>query len=104
MKNLLRIICLLVLAASCGNQGGWTAREKAVIGQSDSVMYVCTMPVDSAILRATSIDLGAEELRSAELQTLIAKMLRTVTDPSQDGVGIAAPQVGLNRRIVCVMR
>ena len=104
MKKLLRIICLLVLAASCGNRGGWTAREKAVIGQSDSVMYVCTMPVDSAILRASSINLGADELRSAELQTLIAKMLKTVTDPSQDGVGIAAPQVGLNRRIVCVMR
>ena len=31
-------------------------------------------------------------------------MLATVTHPSQDGVGIAAPQVGLNRRVVAVMR
>jgi peptide deformylase len=31
-------------------------------------------------------------------------MMHTLTDPSQDGVGIAAPQVGINRRIVLVMR
>jgi peptide deformylase len=31
-------------------------------------------------------------------------MLATVTHPSQDGVGIAAPQVGINRRIVAVQR
>ena len=31
-------------------------------------------------------------------------MLATVTHPSQDGVGIAAPQVGLNRRVVAVQR
>ena len=31
-------------------------------------------------------------------------MYRTLIDPSQDGVGIAAPQVGINRRIVLVMR
>lgn len=31
-------------------------------------------------------------------------MVATVTHPSQDGVGIAGPQVGLNRRIVAVQR
>ena len=67
-------------------------------------MYVTTIPADSSILRAQSIDLGAKEVDSPELQTLIAKMLRTVTDPSQDGVGIAAPQVGINRRIILVQR
>ena len=95
---------LLLLAAACAPRGGWTSAEKAVINQPDSVMYVYTMPKDSAVLRAVSTDLGAPELASEELQTLLSKMLRTVTDPSQDGVGIAAPQVGLNRRIVCVMR
>ena len=102
MKRLIPL--LLLLAAGCASRGGWTAAERAVIGQKDSLMYVCTMPSDSAILRARSVDFGPRELRSPELQTLLAKMLRTVTDPSQDGVGIAAPQVGLNRRIVCVMR
>lgn len=31
-------------------------------------------------------------------------MIATVTHPSQDGVGIAGPQVGLNRRVVAVQR
>ena len=95
---------LFLLAVGCASRGGWTSAEKAIVNQPDSVMYVYTMPKDSSVLRAVSTDLGARELASPELQTLLAKMLRTVTDPSQDGVGIAAPQVGLNRRIVCVMR
>lgn len=102
MRKFLFIILLAVTA--CTARGGWTAWEQTVIERSDSVMYVAVMPADSAILRTPSQDLGAAELQSAELQTLLAKMYRTLTDPSQDGVGIAAPQVGINRRIVLVMR
>ena len=102
-----RISCLAValgaVICSCSN-GGWSAWEKTVIRQSDSVMYVCVMPRDSVILRTPGTDLGPEELKSAELKTLLDKMYRTLTDPSQDGVGIAAPQVGINRRLVLVMR
>ena len=78
--------------------------ERTVIEKSDSLMYVLTMPEDSTILRAKSRNLTRKELRSKELSTLIAKMLYSVQDPSQDGVGIAAPQVGLNVRLICVMR
>jgi peptide deformylase len=78
--------------------------ERTVIEKSDSLMYVCVMPEDSAILRAVSSNLTQKELASSELKTLLAKMMHTLTDPSQDGVGIAAPQVGINRRIVLVMR
>ena len=95
---------LLLAVTACTARGGWTAWEQTVIERSDSVMYVAVMPADSAILRAPSRDLQEAELQSAELQTLLAKMYRTLTDPSQDGVGIAAPQVGINRRIVLVMR
>lgn len=102
MKKLLPV--LILLAFACAPRSGWTSAEKNIINQPDSVMHVYTMPGDSAVLRAVSTDLDSRELASPELQTLLAKMLRTVTDPSQDGVGIAAPQVGLNRRIVCVLR
>ena len=102
MRKFLFIILLAVTA--CTARGGWTAWEQTVIERSDSVMYVAVMPADSAILRAPSQDLQEAELQSAQLQTLLAKMYRTLTDPSQDGVGIAAPQVGINRRIVLVMR
>ena len=93
----------MIAAASCGGGSGWTPAEKAVI-DGPEVMYVCTMPVDSAVLRAQSIDVSEDMLRSAELETLLSKLRKTVTDPSQDGVGIAAPQVGINRRIICVQR
>ena len=80
--------------------------ERRLIVRSDSVMRVLNIfdPADTAVLRAQSSDLSDRSLRSKDFQMLAAKMLRTVTDPSQDGVGIAAPQVGINRRIVAVQR
>lgn len=105
MKKTLELFALAaVLFSACTSRSGWTAWEKTVIEQSDSVMYVAVMPADSAILRTVSQDFGPKELGSEQLQTLIRKMYRTLTDPSQDGVGIAAPQVGINRRLVLVMR
>lgn len=100
------VVCIAVIIAvvlSLTNKP-WTAKELDVINQPDSVMQVMVMPADSAVLRAISRDVDRRAYTSKELQTLLAKMLCTVTDPSQDGVGIAAPQVGINRRIVCVQR
>ena len=102
---------LLVLAAlllfGCGHNGGSLTRaEKALINGSDSLMRVLTIrdTADMAVLRAESIDFTAADLASPEFETLVAKMKYTVQDPSQDGVGIAAPQVGLNRRLIIVCR
>ena len=98
-------LCCLALAllAACSPKA-FTPAERELISGSDSLMKVCVLPQDSVVLRAVSADLGARELASPLLQSLIDKMLYTVQDPSQDGVGIAAPQVGVNRRIVCVQR
>ena len=102
MKNIVWWVALGLVACSCARP--WTAWERTVIEKSDSVMYVCVMPQDSVLLRAPSCDLGPKELTSKQLQRLLAKMMRTLTDPSQDGVGLAAPQLGINRRLVLVMR
>lgn len=99
-----KIVFILLLAVGCTAPRGWTAWEKTIIERSDSVMYVCVMPQDSAILRTPSQNLEPELLQSAPLKTLLDKMYRTLTDPSQDGVGIAAPQIGINRRLILVMR
>lgn len=106
MKRTCLIVCsvaLLLCALSC-QRDPWTAWEREVITQSDSVMYVTVMPEDSVFLRASSRDIPERAFGTPELHTLIAKMLATVNDPSQGGVGIAAPQVGINRRIVCLQR
>lgn len=99
-----KIVFILLLAVGCTAPRGWTAWEKTIIERSDSVMYVCVMPQDSVILRTPSQNLEPELLQSAPLKTLLDKMYRTLTDPSQDGVGIAAPQIGINRRLILVMR
>ena len=109
MKRIVYAALLAVLSACC-TTGMWTKEEKELInGDSKSlpqVMRVLSVddPADSVILRAPCKDLPAEALRSPEYQTLASKMLFTVTHPSQDGVGIAAPQVGISRRIIAVQR
>lgn len=103
-KFLISVMLLVVLLFPGRSCSPFTSWEKRVIQEQDSVLYVTTLWQDSSILRTPSADLSSAELRSALLKTLEAKMLRTVTDPSQDGVGIAAPQVGINRRVVWVQR
>ena len=82
----------------------FSSRERRIIERSDSVMYVTVVPEDSVILRTPCKDFGPDELASPQLKTLIAKMLATVNAPEQGGVGIAAPQVGISRRLVLVQR
>ena len=61
-------------------------------------------PADCFVLRASSSDLPAEALMSSDYRRLAELMVATVTHPSQDGVGIAGPQIGLNRRVIAVQR
>lgn len=107
-NNLRATIPLLLLCIiSCNRVGdGFTPEELALINGADSTMRVLTIdnPADSAVLRAQSIDLPAEALLSADFERLAELMIATVTHPSQDGVGIAGPQVGINRRVVAVQR
>ena len=108
MKSLFKTIFAAVLAIvlfSCGQSqtASLNKAEKALISGSDSLMRVLTIfdKADSLLLRSKSIDFSDKDLRSEAFKSLAAKMHYTVKDPSQDGVGIAGPQVGLNRRIVC---
>lgn len=86
--------------------GGFTETELALIHGTDSIMRVLTIddPSDLLVLRSLSSDLSDSALLSDDFKRLAELMVATVTHPSQDGVGIAGPQVGLNRRIVAVQR
>lgn len=59
---------------------------------------------DSLILRSISQPLTREMTRSEEFERLCQRMLATVQNPDNEGVGIAAPQVGILRRLVAVQR
>ena len=102
MKKLI-FLMLVALLMSCMPHA-FTPAERELILTSDSLMYVTQIHADSAVLRTPSLDLTAEELSSPELRVLMAKMLYTVKHPSQDGVGIAAPQVGIDKRVIWVQR
>ncbi len=112
--NTLKSVKYLCLAAismafacvSCERHEGFTAEELEIINSSDSIMRVLTIEdaADSAVLRAKSATMPLPALISEEYKRLEQLMVATVTHPSQDGVGIAGPQVGLNRRVVAVQR
>ncbi len=58
---------------------------------------------DSIILYKTSKNIKADS-KNKHLVTLVQNMYATVRDTSNPGVGIAAPQIGINKRIIWVQR
>lgn len=102
-KNVLA--CALFCLAGC--TGGLTATEQAVIhGGAGPIMRLCTIErrPDSLLLRRHARPMTAAVLTSPHYATLRRRMLATVTDPANPGVGIAAPQVGLSRCLIAVQR
>lgn len=85
---------------------GFSPEELAIIEGADSLLRVLTIEdeADLKVLRSKSTDLPAEAIQSEEFARLAELMIATVTHPSQDGVGIAGPQVGISRRVVAVQR
>lgn len=109
MRNVLLLTAFAALfaVAACSNgEARLSASERALINDGEGPMRVTTINdrEDSILLRTPSVPIQVEEVKSEEIRTLLARMLATVTSPEQDGVGIAAPQVGINRRITLVMR
>lgn len=102
----LLLIMTIGTPSCCSPSEGFSEKELALIESTDSIMRVLTVEdsLDNAVLRAPSKDFSIETLRSETFAELERLMVATVTHPSQDGVGIAGPQVGLNRRVVAVQR
>ena len=89
-----------------GVNEGFSPDELAIIEGADSLLRVLTIEdeADLKVLRSKSTDLPAEAIQSEEFTRLAELMIATVTHPSQDGVGIAGPQIGISRRVVAVPR
>lgn len=105
MKNL--FVVFLCLVAACASRRGFTDAECEIIAsQQGRIMRLCTTDNsgDSLFLRRKAAPLGGEELQSAHFRMLKEGMLATVCDTANLGVGIAAPQVGISRRLVAVQR
>ena len=121
------LAAVLLIIVACSPKAGWTPAELDIIANpiagtapalaADStaagsvaaapeILRVLTIEdaADSLVLRTPCADFTPEMLNSPEYASLARLMVATVTDPSEDGVGIAGPQVGISRRIVAVQR
>lgn len=104
MIKVLLGLCLFFLC--CGCSESFTAEEKHIINGSEGIMRIWKIDnrKDSLFLRQTSKPLGKGETKTVDFLKLKERMLATVNDPSDPGVGIAAPQVGIGRQLVAVQR
>lgn len=64
-------------------------------------VYQTTNEQDLQVLQAVCTEIAPKD---AALKKLISKMYDTVADPNKPGVGIAAPQIGVNRRVFLAQR
>lgn len=105
MKRLILQIFAMTLLMSCSSK--FTSAEREIIYSGESeIMRVMSIAneQDSLLLRTPSKPLNKKLLQQDEFQTLCFRMLATVQNPENEGVGIAAPQVGILRRLVAVQR
>lgn len=103
----------LAMAAAIGGLAGcasssslsFTKEESALINASGEVMRILT--VDSAkdleVLRGSSRNLNVSDLNTPDYESLVRKMTQTLASTPR-GVGLAAPQIGISRRVVAVKR
>lgn len=104
-KNLL--IITFVLMASCATNVPLTitGTEASLINESPEIMRILTVDneADLAVLRSASVNFNVADINTAEYATLVKKMVKTLEN-EEGGVGLAAPQIGISRRVVAVMR
>jgi len=104
------VIISSTIFVACYDKGDFTSdfssEDIALIssGSSNDPMRVLNYYVyeDSLILRKNCGNVN--EYGSFYLELLKDRMYKTVTNPANAGVGIAAPQVGVNKRIIWVKR
>ena len=108
MKKI-KIFCVCTVAlffAACAS-ASFTDEETALINKySAQIMRVLLIDDvnDSLFLRQQTKEFTVDDLKTETFKKLQRQMLLTVQDTSNAGVGIAAPQVGISRRLIAVQR
>ncbi len=108
MKEIAIIIVLLLGLTSCSKkQYNFLDSEKTLINSAniESPMRVLkiTNKKDSIVLRSKSTNVIIHK-DDKDLKTFVNRLYRTVRDSLSMGVGIAAPQVGILKKVIWVQR
>jgi len=101
------ILSILLFITACKPKTTFTTYETELIGKySEQIMPVLqtTNTTDSLFLRQPTKELTHADIQSELFKSLQQQMLLTVLDTTRRGVGIAAPQVGIGRRLIAVQR
>ena len=107
MKLIFRILSLaaLVIAVSCGDKHEFSEADLEIIHSNpDSLLHIYTVdnPVEMEVLRTPSVNLSKKALHSEDFRILSERMLKTVS--AAEGLGLSAPQIGINKAVVVVQR
>ena len=107
MKKMMLLFAAALSMASCGINSTLTMTkdEIALINGSNDVMRILTIDneADLAVLRRSSVNFNVADLNTPEYAALARKLVKTL-ESTDGGVGLAAPQIGINRRVVAVQR
>lgn len=107
MRKLTAILApVLMLGACCTNVNlTMTPEEIKLIDESSDVMRILTTDnaEDLAVLRSQSRDFSLADIETVEYRNLASKLITTLQS-TDGGVGLAAPQIGIKRRVVAVQR
>jgi peptide deformylase len=109
IKAFCLVILILASPALIFGQRGRKLKKKEITliesGMPTDTLRVLkiTNKKDSMLLRKQCKNVSIEK-NSGELRYFARRLAKTMTHPKNMGVGIAAPQVGLLRNIICVQR
>ena len=104
MKNTFLTFLLLFIATQLSAQK-FTAEEKKLIqsGDGNSMMKVIQITDEKELKILTSVSSDID-VKDKLLPVLAQRMFLSMTDPANPGIGIAAPQVGINKNVFWVQR
>ncbi len=111
MKRILFLIAISVLIAGLHSgcrQAVLSENEIALVwsGEANEPLPVLTIhhKADSLFLREPARKIKPKHVSDSTIQHLKKRMYSTVTSPKVDGIGIAAPQVGVGIQMIYVQR
>ena len=113
MKHILTSFIILIFITGCSGtleinkENQFSSVQTELIMSADSTTPMRVLSVynkkDSLLLRTKSVEI-TPDIDDITLQYLIKRMYATVTDSITEGVGLAAPQVGILKNIIWVQR
>ena len=105
MKPLFPFLIFAMMLQACASNLSWTEAEKAVVAEPVPVRVLTIFDkADSIVLRTPCAEITRDDIVSDTYRQLEHALIETVKSPEQGGVGIAAPQIGISRRVIVVQR